>query len=134
MPDQPSKKVGVDLFDLWGKTFVVMVDYYSRYTDVAHFSSSHLCQPSVIEKIKDIDAQWGHQDVLFIDNGPQLSRASSLRLRRRSHHARDQQSPLHPVERGGGDGHPGGEETARTGRSDECVDDVLSKLLLLRPG
>lgn len=70
MPDRPWQKVGADLFDFRGKTYIVMIDYYSRYTEVSHLSNTS--SSAVIAKIKDVNARWGHPDILFTDNGPQF--------------------------------------------------------------
>ena len=33
MPSRPWQKLGSDLFELHGKTYILLIDYYSKYTE-----------------------------------------------------------------------------------------------------
>jgi hypothetical protein len=63
----------MDLFELGGKTFIVMVDYYSRWVEMRHLDSQ--TSANTIAKIKSIFAVHGIPDVVISDNGPQFASA-----------------------------------------------------------
>lgn len=71
LPDRPWQKIGTDLLDYKGKTFIVMVDYYSRYIEIAYLGTA--TSQSVICKMKDVFARWGIPESIMSDNGPQYS-------------------------------------------------------------
>ena len=66
LPELPWQKVGTDLFE-WDKhMFVLIVDYYSRFIEIARLSGE-----SVISKTKSIFARHGLPETVISDNGPQ---------------------------------------------------------------
>ena len=68
LPERPWDRIGIDLLDFKGKTFLVAMDYYSRYLEVMD-----LCRPTsflVIAKLKSIFARWGTPLEVVSDNGP----------------------------------------------------------------
>jgi len=70
-PDYPWQKVATDLFE-WKKiTYVLVVDYYSRYTEVCSLRST--TSASVIHKLKTVFACNGIPESLMSDNCPQFS-------------------------------------------------------------
>ena len=40
LPDYPMQEVGLDLFELQGKHYLLVVDHFSRYPEVVSFSST----------------------------------------------------------------------------------------------
>ena len=50
---RPRQKVGCDLFNFQNKKYIALIDYYSRYTEVAQLNST--LSSAVIIKIKEID-------------------------------------------------------------------------------
>ena len=60
-------KVEADIFELQGKSYLVLIDYYSGFMDFA--ISSH----EIIICCKSQIAQHGIPDILITDNGPQFS-------------------------------------------------------------
>ena len=68
LPERPWQKVGVDAFELGGKKYVVLVDYYSRYPEIVHVPE--LTARTVISKLKNIFARWGIPETVISDNGP----------------------------------------------------------------
>ena len=71
LPDLPWQKVGTDLFE-WNKAaYLLIVDYYSRYIEIAKLSRPTAEQ--VIEHSKSIFARHGIPEVVISDNGPQYS-------------------------------------------------------------
>jgi hypothetical protein len=57
LPDLPWQKVGTDLFELSNKHYLVVVDYYSRYTELAEIKSQ--TTNDVIMALKSIFARHG---------------------------------------------------------------------------
>lgn len=56
MPDQPWQKVAADLCQLNGRHFLVVVDYISRFIEIAYLDT--LASATVIGKMKSILAHW----------------------------------------------------------------------------
>ena len=71
-PARPWEMVGSDLFMLNNENYLMVVDYYSRYPEVAHLGRDTSAQ-HVIDKMKEIFARHGIPDYLVSDNGPQYS-------------------------------------------------------------
>ena len=67
-PDRPWERLGVDLFDLKGETYLLVVDYYSRWVEVKHLSST--TSAAVIRQMKSVVAVHGIPDVVMSDNEP----------------------------------------------------------------
>lgn len=71
LPDYPWQKVGSDLFMLKGATYLVLVDYFSRYPEVVKLTST--TSHSVIEALKPIFSRHGVPETMVSDNGPQYA-------------------------------------------------------------
>ena len=71
LPEYPWQKVGSDLFELNGTTYVLVVDYFSRYLEVVKLTS--LTSLSVISVLKSVFSRHGIPEVLVSDNGPQYA-------------------------------------------------------------
>ena len=72
-PQQPWQRVGTDLFK-WKKTdYLLVVDYYSRFIEIAKLTSTTAV--GVISHLKSIFAHHGIPEVVVSDNGPQYSSA-----------------------------------------------------------
>ena len=70
-PDQPWSRVAMDLFELKGKTFLLVVDYHSRWPEIRILD--HLTSSAVITRLKSIFATHGIPDIVISDNGPQFA-------------------------------------------------------------
>ena len=70
-PDYPWQKVAADLFTWKGTNYLILVDYYSRYTEMSKLSST--TSSSVIQHMKSILARHGIPETFVFDNGPQFS-------------------------------------------------------------
>ena len=71
MPELPWQKVGSDLFE-WNKsTYLLIVDYYSRYIELAKLRNT--TADEVILHTKSIFARHGIPERLISDNGPQYT-------------------------------------------------------------
>ena len=71
LPDYPWQKVATDLFHLNGATYLLTVDYFSRYPEVQRLST--LSSQAVIEALKTCFSRYGIPEVVVSDNGPQYS-------------------------------------------------------------
>lgn len=71
IPSRPWSKVGVDIFEIEGGHFIVAVDYYSNYIEVAQLD--RLSSVATIKSIKRMIATHGIMDILVSDNGPQFA-------------------------------------------------------------
>lgn len=69
--DRPWKTVGIDLFELKKKTYICLVDYFSKYIEVVE-TTNNTNSEAIISKIKNIFARHGIPEVIRTDNGPQF--------------------------------------------------------------
>ena len=69
LPTKPWEKVGSDLFEIHGQTFIIITDYLTLYPEVYYLPKTTAIQ--VIEAIKDAFARHGIPSELVSDNGPQ---------------------------------------------------------------
>ena len=68
LPDRPWQKVGADLFELKGESFLIVIDYFSRYVELCKLSRT--TSPDVIVHLKSMFARHGIPELLKSDNGP----------------------------------------------------------------
>jgi len=71
LPDGPWQKVAMDLFQYGGISYLIIVDYYSRYFEVARLYNT--TATTVIEAVKDAFGRHGVPEIVRADNGPQFS-------------------------------------------------------------
>ena len=71
LPERPWQKLGADLFTLKGKTYLVVIDYYSRYLEVANLSLTK--SADITAHLQSIFARHGVPETLVTDNGPQFA-------------------------------------------------------------
>ena len=72
LPQHPWHTVGSDLFIWNGINYVLVVDYYSCYIEIAKLTSTTTLK-DIITQLKSIFARHGLPQVLRSDNGPQYS-------------------------------------------------------------
>ncbi|KAL3978677.1 hypothetical protein ACER0C_019739 [Sarotherodon galilaeus] len=77
-PQRPWAMVGTDLFQIENKQYLVIVDYFSRFFEVAKLTSTK--SEAVIEHCKSIFARHGIPERVRSDNGPQFSSDSFKRF------------------------------------------------------
>ena len=71
LPQLPWQKVGTDLFE-WNKSdYLLVVDYYSRWIEVAKLNSP--TAQEVIKHTSSMFARHGIPEIVVSDNGPQFS-------------------------------------------------------------
>ena len=73
LPDRPFQKVDVDLCEFKGLQYLVIVDYYSRYIDLAHLPN--IMSSMVVNKMKNSFAHHGIPETVISDNGTQFTSA-----------------------------------------------------------
>ncbi|XP_014781662.1 uncharacterized protein K02A2.6-like [Octopus bimaculoides] len=65
------KKLGTDLFEINGKTYLLICDYFSKFPIVTYLSQT--ASKAVTEEFKKIVSLFGKPDEIFSDNGPQYT-------------------------------------------------------------
>nr|XP_037270721.1 uncharacterized protein K02A2.6-like [Rhipicephalus microplus] len=70
-PERPWQRLGIDLFHLEGRDYVLIVDYYSRFPEIVTLGTSSA--KAVVAAVKSCFARFGIPDVVRTDNGPQFS-------------------------------------------------------------
>ena len=70
-PDYPWQKIAMELFQLNGKSYLIVVDYNSRWIETVHLKQ--ITSVAVIGHCKFIFAGSGIPEVVLSDNGPQFS-------------------------------------------------------------
>ena len=69
LPKHPWEKIATDLFELNKQTYILFVDYYSRYPEVIKLNST--TSTSVINSMKSVFSRHGIPRTVISDNGPQ---------------------------------------------------------------
>lgn len=74
IPFLPWSKVATDLFELDGFHYLILVDYYSNFIEVAWLKHDTTTR-NVIKHLKENIARYDIFDTLISDNGPQYTSA-----------------------------------------------------------
>ena len=75
-PSRPWERIATDLFELNGKVYLIVTDYYSRWFEIKELRNE--TSQVVIQALKELFAIHGIPDLMMSDNGPQYS-ADSFR-------------------------------------------------------
>ena len=94
IPRRPWQKIGTDLFDWNGKPYLIVVDYYSRYPEVAELRDTKAT--TVIQKTKSLFSRQGIPETVISDNGPQYSSAEYKHLANQYNFTHTTISPKYP--------------------------------------
>ena len=70
-PDRAWEKVATDLFQIGKVHYLILVDFYSRYPEIAKLENEK--SATVINHMKSIFARHGIPKIVCSDNGPQYS-------------------------------------------------------------
>ena len=95
---RPWSKVGVDLCDLHGHTFLVACDYFSNFIEVESLQTT--TSRAVGKALKALFAHYGVPDVLMSDNGPQFSSAEFSAFAKKWSFEHQTSSPRYPQSNG----------------------------------
>ena len=71
LPSRPWEKIGTDLFECKKVDYLLVVDYYSRYIEIAKLTSTSAT--SVITHLKSIFSRHGIPTIVMSGNGPQYA-------------------------------------------------------------
>lgn len=71
LPARPWQRVAVDIFHCEGGHYLVVIDYFSRYIEVANLPK--LVTTATVERLKVIFARFGIPETPVTDNGLQLA-------------------------------------------------------------
>ena len=71
LPDYPWQKVATDLFTHKGDTYIVIVDYFSRYPEICRVQPT--TSQSVVTAMKSVFSRHGIPETVVSDNGPQYT-------------------------------------------------------------
>ena len=74
LPERPWQKIGVDLFHHSGKEYIIAVDYYSRFFEIAPLKNT--TSESATNYLKLFFSHHGIPEIIISDNGPQFSAAT----------------------------------------------------------
>ena len=69
-PDRPWEKVGADLFQWNDNQYLLVIDYFSHFIEVAKLTST--TSVAVVEHCKSIFTRHGIPSKVMTDNGPQF--------------------------------------------------------------
>jgi len=98
LPDLPWQKVGTDLFEWRNDMFLLVVDYYSRYIEIAKLNRS--TAEEVIARTKSIFARHGIPEIVFSDNGPQYTADAYKKFAKEYQFKHLTSSPYYPQSNG----------------------------------
>lgn len=70
LPQYPWQQLGTDLMEFQKKTYLVVIDYYSRWIEVKHLTST--TSKAVIDRLKSMFVSFGIPQTIISDNGPQF--------------------------------------------------------------
>ena len=98
LPEYPWQKVGTDLFEWKKDNYLLIVDYYSRYIEVAKLKRT--TAEEVILHTKSIFARHGIPEVIISDNGPQYVSAEYQNFAQKYEFEHITSSPYYPQSNG----------------------------------
>ena len=71
LPDRPWQRVATDLFEWKKSSYLLVVDYYSRFIEIAKLTTTS--SNDIIRHLKSIFARHGIPESVMSDNSPQYS-------------------------------------------------------------
>lgn len=71
IPQRPWEILSIDIFFLYSKPYILLVDAYSKYVEIQPLNN--LYATSTIDSIKEILARHGIPDIVYTDAGTQFT-------------------------------------------------------------
>ena len=99
LPQRPWSIIGTDLLQYKKSTYMVVVDYYSRWICVETLSDTTSSE-AVITKLKGLFATYGIPDTVVSDNGPQYKSETFANFASSWGFSHITTNPYHPQENG----------------------------------
>ena len=94
LPDHPWYKVATDLFQWKGASYLIIVDYFSRYIEIARLANESVGE--VVRHTKSIFARHGIPEIVVSDNGPQFTSSTFKDFANKYKFIHHTSSPYHP--------------------------------------
>ena len=124
-PSRPWERIATDLFELNGKVYLIVTDYYSRWFEIKELRNETF--QVVIQALKELFAIHGIPDLIISDNEPQYSADSFREFATKYGFVHTTSSPRYPQANG---------EVERAVRTAKSLlrknDDIHSALLTYR--
>ena len=98
LPGGPWQKIAADLCEYEGQRYLIVIDYFSRYLEIAHMPTTTASQ--VIRKLKAMLGRWGIPKELITDNGPQFVATEFTAFSKEYGFIHHTSSPYHPQSNG----------------------------------
>ena len=98
LPELPWQKVGTDLFEWKQNTYLLIVDYYSRFIEISRLNRT--TADEVIVHTKSIFARHGIPEIVVSDNGPQYASEAFAKFAHEYQFEHVTSSPYHPQSNG----------------------------------
>ena len=98
MPTRPWQMVATDLFQWEQKDYMVVVDYYSRYVEIAKMEETR--SQTIVNHTKSIFARHGIPTTVRSDNGPQYTAKESKLFAQQWKFEHQTSSPYYPKANG----------------------------------
>lgn len=98
LPSHPWERVAADLFQLKGLSYLVVVDYYSRYPEVIRLGDT--TSSSIVRTLKSVFSRHGIPTVFVSDNGPQFASAEMTQFASQYTFRHITSSPRYPQSNG----------------------------------
>ena len=99
IPDTPWNKVATDLFTIYGKGYVIAVDYFSKFFKVA-LVNKPVDSPAVVKALRRTFARHSIPRTLFSDGGPQYAAIEFTKFAKGWDFKHDMSSPHSPESNG----------------------------------
>ena len=96
--DRPWQKLGTDLMDWKGESYLLVVDYFSKFIELALLKNT--TSETVVSHLKSIFSRHGIPEVLVSDNGPQYSSTHFAKFADKYAFTHDTSDPLYPQSNG----------------------------------
>ena len=98
LPEFPWQEVATDLFQFRIHQYLLVIDYYSRFIEIAKLTST--TSQAIVSHLKSIFSRYGIPERLISDNGPQYASAEFADFARKYGFDHITSSPYYPQANG----------------------------------